>query len=294
MLQLRTLFLFLFLMAGSATFAQEPFIIEGDTLMLKREVNGPLSLYWNEESNNYRYFVQKGDRVVELENSRVSGEEKRRYQLQLEEFTRDARIYTGDVKFVLYSLRYFVNRYNSKVQEDYVFNTTTPNIQQRVGLFVGLSNNRYTRNPENILAPVAGLEYELYDPNLAPRHSAFFHLRQGFTRQEYHYSSTQLSLNYRFKVLYFPGFDVHIDTEVATFFYSEDSEYIRNDQGEIIDVEERSGFSFTAPLSFGVGADIRITDQSFITLGYNDVVAIVLNGNGFFPLDFTIGYKYNL
>lgn len=294
MRQIQILFLFLFMLAGLKSTAQETFIIEGDTLQLQEEVSGPLSLYWQERDHNYRYFVQKGNQLVELRNERVEGERKRRYQLQLDQLTRDTKIFTGDVRFVLYSLRHFVNQYNAKVQEDYQYNAATPNVQQRVALMVGLSNNRYAANPENVLVPVLGVEYELHDPNLAPRHSAFLQLRHSFQRQNYNYSSTQLSLNYRFKFLYFSGFDVHLDTELATFYYSETELDITNDAGEVVRVEDQSGFSFTAPLSFGVGADIKINNRGFITLGYNDFFSLVLDSNGSFPLDFTVGYRYNL
>lgn len=270
--------------------AQETFIINNDTLELRKEVQGPLSLYWTEKDHRYRYFVQKGDRLVELRN--VNGNQE--FKEQLNRLTADTKIKTRDVQFVLYSLRHFVNTYNSLIQEDYIFNEATDDIQQRIALFVGLSNNIYTENPENILAPVVGLEYEFYDPNLAPRHSAFLQLRQSFKQDDYRYSSTALSLNYRFKALYFRSFDLHIDARLATVYYSEETTTITNGEGEIIAVNEDSGFTFAAPLSFGIGSDIKITSNGFITVGYNDIFALVWESNGNFPLDFTIGYKYNL
>ena len=270
--------------------AQETFIINKDTLQLKREVKGPLSLFWIEKGHQYRYFVQKKDRMIELRNT--TGNEE--YKLQLEELTSDADMKARDVLFVLYSLKHFTNTYNARVEENYVANEASEDIHHRIGLFTGLSNNIYTENPENVLAPILGLEYEFYDPNLAPRHSAFVQLRHSFKQDDYRYSSTQLSLNYRFKALYFSNFDVHINTRLATLFYSEDKVPITNDQGEVIAIKEDNGFTFTAPFSFGVGSDIQITPNSFISLGYNDIFAIVWDSNGSFPLDFTIGYKYNL
>ena len=277
---------FLFFVAQLA--AQETYIIEGDTLQLQREVKGPLSLFWTKDGLQYRYFVQKGNRMTELR--KVDDV----YKEQLKALTPDAKLRIQDVKFVLYSLRHFANQYNAKVQEDYTVNEATDDIHHRIGLFVGLSNNVYTENPENILAPMLSLEYEFFDPNLAPRHVAFLQLRQSFKQDEYRYSSTQLSINYRFKALYFSGFDVHIDAELATFLYSEDSLRITNDSGEVTAIKEESGFTFTAPFNFGVGADIQITENGYISLSYNDIVSIVLEGNGHFPIDFSIGYKYNL
>lgn len=270
--------------------AQETFIINEDTLQLKREVRGPLSLYWTEENHRYRYFVQKEDRIIELKNTNGNQE----YKEQLQKLTGETEVKTRDVLFVLYSLKHFANTYNARVQEDYVTNEATDDIQQRIGLFTGLSNNIYTENPENVLVPVVGLEYEFYDPNLAPRHSAFVQLRHSFKQDDYRYTSTQLSLNYRLKVLYHSNFDLHINTRLATIFYSEDKVPVTNDKGEVIAVKDDNGFTFTAPISFGVGSDIQITPNSFITLGYNDIFAIVWDSNGSFPLDFTVGYKYNL
>ena len=291
MRNIRLLFLWLFLLTGHGLIAQETFIIEGDTLELQEEVKGPLSLYWTVEDNNYRYFVQKKNRMLELRDTRTEGE-PRLFREQLEKLTADTEISTEEVSFELYSLRNFVNRYNAKVQEDYEFNKGTANIQHRIGLYSGLSNNRYTYNTDNVLVPILGVEYEFLDPSLAPRHSGFIQLRHSFKREDYRYSSTQLSLNYRFKILYFSKFSVHLDSELATLTYSEDRIRIRNEAGEITAIEDEKGFSFNAPLSFGIGTDIRITDNGYITLSYNDVVSIVLDSNGSFPIYFTIGYKY--
>lgn len=288
----KLIILFLFLAAGSETLAQDTYIIEGDTVDLKREVSGTLNLLWTTEGNRYRYFVQKKKRMVELKNIMVDGVPQ--YRAELDTLTADASIHTRDVNFALYSLKHFVNQYNKQVQEDYVYNTSTPNFRQRLGFFTGLSNNVYTTNPENILAPIIGMELEVYDPNLAPRHSAIVHLRQSFKREELRYSSTQLSLSYRFKVLRFTNMDIHVDAELATAMYSENTVDIRDAAGEIIDVQEDSGFSFKVPLNFGIGTDILITDKNYITFGYNDFISLVLDDNGSFPLDFTLGYKYHL
>lgn len=286
--------LFFFLLCTANLAAQEIFIVEGDTLALNKEVEGTLSLYWNEEGNRYRYFVQKGDQFVELQNEQAEGEEKKKFQLQLEKLTADATISTRDVKFLLYSLKHFTNLYNMAVEENYSYNTSSSNIKHWIGFFTGLSNNIYTKNPENIIAPVVGLEYELYDPNLAPRHAAFLQLRQSFERDEYTYSSTQLTINYWFKFIYQPDFNIYIDTELVNFYYSQEDIYVTNDQGNIDSVKKESGFDLMVPLSFGIGAGFRITESGIITVSYNDIVSIFLDSNGSFPVDFTVGYKFSL
>ncbi|HET8753653.1 MAG TPA: hypothetical protein VFM59_04760 [Salinimicrobium sp.] len=294
MAKIRFIFSFCFLFfTGSNILAQEIFIVEGDTLQLKREVKGPISLFWTEEGNDFRYFVQKKNTLQELHNDELEDGTKK-FQVQLKKLTSDTDIKVHDVKFVLYSLKHFVNQYNTLVQDDYAYNASTDNIQKRIGFFTGISNNKYTNNPENVIAPVLGLEFEIYDPNLAPRHSAFLHLRQSFEQDNYNYVSTQLSVNYRFKLFYFDGFNVHVDAELANLYYSRSEMEIEAENGEIIGVKDERGFSFTAPLSFGIGSDIRVTENGFITFSYNDIVSLVLDGNGNFPVDFTLGYKYSL
>lgn len=293
MRRIEILFIVLFLFTGTIS-AQEVFIIEGDTVTLRREVNGDLSLYWAQENQEYRYFIQKGKRMVELKNSAVEGVKQEEFKTQLADFTSDAEIDTRDVKFLLYSLKHFVNRYNALVQEEYSYNAATANIKHRLSLFTGLSNNRYTDNPENKIAPILGLEFEFYDPNLAKRHAAFLQLRQSFKRDDYRYGSTQFSINYRFRPLIFEKFDIHIDAELVTFNYSENQLDILDETGSVVAVKHDSGLSFTAPLSFGIGTDYRVTEASYITFSYNDIVSLVLDSNGSFPIDFTIGYKFNL
>lgn len=294
MQQIKSFIIVIILFWAGTLSAQEVYIIEGDTVTLRREVNGSLSLYWAKEDNTYRYFMQKEKRMIELKNTQVEGVDQEEYKQQLNELTQDAEIDTRDVKFLLYSLKHFVNRYNALVEEEYAYNAATSNIQQRLGLFTGLSNNKYTENPDNTIVPVIGLEFEFFDPNLARRHAAFLQLRQSFKRNDYRYSSTQFSINYRFTALYFPKFNVHIDTELATFNYSEDRVNITDETGAVVAVKKDSGLSFTAPFSFGLGTDIQVTDVSYFTFSYNDIVSIVLDSNGSFPVDFTVGYKFNL
>ncbi len=49
-----------------------------------------------------------------------------------------------------------------------------------------------------------------------------------------------------------------------------------------------------APFAFGLGADIRITKGSYITLAANELFSPFIHNEGNFPIDFAIGYKFNL
>jgi hypothetical protein len=48
------------------------------------------------------------------------------------------------------------------------------------------------------------------------------------------------------------------------------------------------------PLTFGIGADIRLTDSSYLTINYNELFAALLENNGSFSTNITLGYKFNL
>lgn len=292
MQNLKLLFLFMIFLASTSVFAQETYIIEGDTLQLKQEVKGTLNLFRTNQDSIPRFFVQKGDRMLELRNIPENGIPQ--YKQRLDTLTSDTGLQTIAPEFKLNSLKQFAIHYNERIKEDAASNIPASKLQKRLGFFTGLSNNIYTENPENLLAPIIGVEFEIYDPKLSERHLAFTHLRHSFQRTEFNYSSTQLSLNYRVKFIYTPTYSLHLDTELVTFQYSKKKIPVFDNQGDITDVEEDNGFSLTAPLSFGVGGDFRVTDQSFISVSYNDIVAVFLDTNGSFPIDFTLGYKYNL
>lgn len=286
------LLVFFFLISASS-FAQEIFIIEGDTLELKREVRGDLSLYYSQsKDSSMRYFLQKGPRMGELKNESVDGVPQ--FRSQLREFSSDARISTSEVEFTLPSLRDFTMNYNSRVQDAGLDESLADGIQTRLGFFTGFSNKVYVDNPDNTVVPIIGVEFEVYDPAFAPRHSAFLHLRHSFERDEFRYSSTELSVNYRFKLIQLTNVSFHIDAELATLSYFREQTEITDDAGQVTDIRDDNGFSVKAPLSFGIGSAIRITDKSFITVGYNDVVSLFLDSNGNFPVDISIGYKYEL
>lgn len=279
----------MFLLVLPLAAQEQTYIINKDTLQLKKEVNGPLSLLWQDKDNSYRFFVQKKNRIVELKNT--SGQEE--YKQQLRELTQDEKLPTEEVRFELYSLKNFTNSYNFLAKQEYAVDEPGLNFKQRAGLFTGLSNNIYASNPENALAPVVGLEYEIYEPDIAPRHSAFAQLRQSFKQDNFRYSSTQFSVNYRFTAWYFSDFSLHVNARLLSFGYSDETIKYTNDAGKPA-IKREKGLFLDAPFSFGVGSDIEVTPNSFITVGYNDIFALFLDSNGKFPIDFTIGYKYKL
>jgi len=47
-------------------------------------------------------------------------------------------------------------------------------------------------------------------------------------------------------------------------------------------------------LIFGLGADFKICDSSYITFVYDSIFALLRDNEGNFPIDFAVGYKFNL
>ena len=65
-----------------------------------------------------------------------------------------------------------------------------------------------------------------------------------------------------------------------------------NDDDSISIVSDSSG-DFQALGNFGIGFDYAI-GNGYLTFTYNDIIGLSLDTNGEFPLDLTLGYKFNL
>ena len=52
------------------TISQESYSVNGETLQLKTEVSGNISLLWNIIEGKYRYFVKKDNTIIELTNTK--------------------------------------------------------------------------------------------------------------------------------------------------------------------------------------------------------------------------------
>ena len=292
MLRVRMLPILLFLLCAPKFQAQGIFIIEGDTLQLKQEVRGNLSLFWDEIEANPRYFVQKSNRMVELKDSLVNGEIQ--YRSVLERLTRDKAFSPVEVEFNLTSIAGFVRGYNTKVQEEKLAENEESRFSARLGFYTGLTNSVYSENPNNVLAPLIGVELEMRNPGKAPKHSAVVEIEQTFKRDDYRYTATQLSINYRFRFLELGLLEIYAEASLFRLLYALDEREIIDDSGEILAIRDDSQFKLQVPLSLGIGADLKVTENSYITFGYNEFVSATLDSNNSFPLDFTVGYKYNL
>lgn len=276
------------------TNAQDTYTINGETYQLKTEVNGSIDLLWNIIDGQYRYFIKKDNSIEELVNTKGSdGTYQEQYISTLKSFSSDATISYDKVKLLLYSLKDFVNEYNATVDSSYSYNTNKIAVKTRLGFFGGMTNIPFVTNPDNDLSPTIAAEFELYDDNIAKRHAAFIGLRHIFKNKELQYSSTEASLGYRYRFIYKQGFNIYANVKLATFTASKNVVTYLDESDQQIS-REVSGNSFDAPVIFGLGADIKITENGFLTLSYGELFALFFDNGDNFSTDFSIGYKFNL
>jgi hypothetical protein len=284
----KIIFVFCFFLSITSLDAQETYPVQGETLKLKTEVDGQLDLLWNTVNGRYRYFVRTNDdTITELVNTR---DENRHYQ---EEYKTTLQNLTGipplKVNFTLVDLKAFIDDYNISQDSSYQSSVYNAKLQLLLGVFGGITNSPFIGNPNNAKSPQFGVELELLDGNRIKRHALFMQLRHVLETDEFKYSTTELALGYRFRVINARSFSLYGQSKFATLNFLKNTVPGANDVP--VEINETV---VDIPLTFGIGADIRLTDSSYITINYNELFAVLVENNGNFSTNFTVGYKFNL
>ncbi|WP_203295345.1 hypothetical protein [Luteirhabdus pelagi] len=280
------------------SFSQETYTFGNETLTLNKEVDGPISLLWTTENDTYRYFLQKDAFITELKNEKVDGVYTEEYKDVLQKATDDGNVSTEDLKLTLPSLREFFNTYNSQVSTEFVASDPGVAVTWRLGPLAGITNSIFSENPDNIYLPTVGFELELLEEENLRRHALVFRFEHVFENEEYKFSATQASLNYRFKFIKSDAIDVYANGKFVAYTYStKEITYLDpdtlDDEPAVLITEEVSGGDFNSPATFGIGADIKLA-KGYLFFTYNDIVGLGVDSNGEFPVDFTLGYKFTL
>ncbi|MBR9913364.1 MAG: hypothetical protein GYB32_00830 [Algicola sp.] len=272
--------------------AQEVFMVDGERLVLKNEVDGRLDLLWNIIDGNYRYFVRtESNTIVELKNTKKDGKYQEEYKAILYELT-NASMSTDRLNLTLFSLKEFIDTYNSSVDASYESTVTRNKLQFRLGAFAGITNNPFITNPDNLTTPLFGAELEVLDVKLISRHAVFLQFRHVLEQDELQYSTSELGLGYRFRAINNEGFSLYGNVKLATLNFS-NATVVTENEGSVV-TEEFNETAFDVPLTFGIGADIKVGKDGYITLAYNELFSVLLDNQGNFPIDFAVGYKFNL
>ena len=287
-------FLLLFVLTNFSAFAQKQYIVNDETLELKTEVTGTIDLLWNIIDREYRYFVRKNDVIIELINTKGNDNKfQEEYRTTLKELTIESDLNTDSINLTLYSLKNFINKYNASQDSNYVITSKEATIKSRLLIFGGVTNSSFINNPSNINNPQFGAEIEIFEGNILPRHALFFEIKHVLDNNEFEYSTTQLSLGYRFRFINAEKFNIYTNMVFGTYNFSKNTITFNNEADEII-TEEITNNGFDAPFAFGIGADFKITSNSFITLNYNELFALFIDSQDNFSTNIALGYKFNL
>lgn len=285
----KVLLLILLCFAFQVNYGQESYTINGETLELKTEVDGKLDLLWNTFNGKYRYFVKtENGTITELKNTKDSNKTfLEEYKTTLSELTNG--LPTTKLKYRFYDLKSYIDAYNTSADSSYTSIIEKPKVGFRLGLFTGITNSPFVENPDNVIVPLIGAELELYEANSMPKHSGFLQARHTFESEKFNYNTSEFSLGYRYRFINKAKFSIYGQVKLATLNFSNVTAIDFNDE----DVE-LSDTSFDIPLIFGIGADIKIGDNSFITIIYGELFAVLLDNQGNFSTDIALGYKFNL
>lgn len=285
----RVVLILILCFAFQLNYSQQTYTIAGETLELKTEIDGKLDLLWNIIDGNYRYFVRTEDNsIVELKNTKGSDKKyQEEYKRVLSDLTNGMA--TDKLKLTLYSLRNYLDAYNASIDTNYTSTTTKAKVQFRLGVFGGITNNPFVTNPNNTKTPMIGGELEIYEANVLPRHSGFMQARHTFDADDFNYSTNELSMGYRYRFINKSSFSIYGQVKLATL----------NITGFTFEDENGNGVSdndtsFDIPFIFGVGSDIKVGNNSYITIIYGELFALLLDNQGNFSTDIAIGYKFNL
>lgn len=288
----RILYLLGVLISFSNVCAQETYTINNETIMLKTEIEGELDLLWNIVSNQYRYFVRTtSGEILELKNTKdYNNKFQEEYKQVLKELTNNT-IETKKLNLTLVDLRQFLNTYNKSVDSSFVAEKFKKKLETRMVIFGGITNHPFVNNPENIKNTLVGGELEIFEATTIPRHSGYVQLRNTFESDDFKFRTTEISLGYRFRFIKTKPVNIFGNFTFATLSFTKSN--LPNEDNPLL-TDDESSTSFDVPLMFGLGADIRIAEGHFITIGYNELFALLIENQGNFPVDLTIGYRFNL
>lgn len=282
----------LFLLFSSGLYAQQEYTVEGKTYTLKTEVEGALTLLWNTIDGEYRYFSKKGEDIEELTNTKVNKKYQEEFKEVLQRQTADKSVSTKKVNLTLPSLSSFFVEYNTLKDPSFADNKPSTKLNLRLGGFAGVDNSIYTYNPENAMHPIVGAELEVVDNYKLRRHSMVLRFEQTFESSDHKYSASQFSLNYRFKFIKSSKLDVFINAKFASLTFSSMEMFQKNSEGNLETIKT-TGSDYNVPLTLGIGADYKV-GNGYITFNYNDIVGLNMDSNKEFPINFSLGYKFNL
>jgi len=264
--------------------AQEQITVEGETLDVTTEANGKLDLLYKLEDRSYRYFIRtENNTIIELKGGD--------YKDKLENLTNDTNLSAEKVKFTRIGLKKFIDTYNKKVDAKYEVSDTS-RVEFWLLPFAGLTNNPFISNTTNSIFGQFGAEIELRERNISPRSAVYMKARHVLSNDDLDYSTTEISLGYRYRFKISEKIYVFPDVKFATLNFVDATVTVIED-GEVV-ILDINDTNFDVPFIFGIGFDFQVSENGFITFNYNEIVAANLDNRGNFSTNFTLGYRFQL
>ena len=288
----KQIFILIFSLIGFACISQETYTVNGQAFELIKETNGSIELLWNEIDGVYRYFVKKDNSIVELTNTPDdNGNYKFEYRITLSNLTSDENLSTNNIRLTLIGLKKFIDEYNTRSNPNYEAKPKAK-LLTRFSVLGGVTNSPFIDNPENIINPILGVEFEFSEAINLPKHSIYFQGKQVIGSDKFDYSATQIIVGYRFRFVNAKAFNIYANLDVGQYVYAKTTTEILDE--DVLIEQEFKDNGFEAPFTFGVGADIKLSDIGFLSLVYNELFSLMSKNKGNFPTCFAVGYKFKL
>jgi len=292
---MKNIFIVFALLFSSISFAQITHTVGGNTVQLTEEITGNASLFYTVLEGTHRYFIKKDDTITELTNTRNNkGKYQQEYKELLSILTADAPQDVSNVNLTLGSLATYIDNYNVKSDMNYKMQKERPKAKARAGVFAGITNHPFVTNAKNTTVPTFGAEIEIYDEKRT-RHSLALQIKQSLSGSDLDYTATQASFNYRFRVVNTAKFAIYPQVKFATITHSKSTSTSVDTTvtpNKII-THNSSGTAFDGPIILGLGADVKL-GMGYLTFAADELVAAFLDNKGNFPLNLSMGYKFNL
>ncbi|WP_242117050.1 hypothetical protein [Aestuariivivens sediminicola] len=272
------------------TSAQQTYTVNGESLELSMEVEGDLDLLLLKLDKGYRFFVKDStEQVQELINTRdIDGTHFSEYRHTLETLTAGSGMTTELVAFSKYGLKEFIKAYNRKGHRRYAYTSDKVKTQTRMGVFGGLTNHPLIENTNNDKTGLFGLEFELLEKKESPRQSGFMSIEHTLKQNDFDYVSTIIAIGHRYRFINRSKFNIYTNLQIATYTFSKETSAMNTEDMTV------KNNTLRVPFILGIGSDIKVSENSYITFIYNEIVSVFVKNNGHFPLNFSMGYKFNL
>ncbi|WP_027138384.1 hypothetical protein [Gaetbulibacter saemankumensis] len=284
----------LILLGSFFVFAQETYTYNGEVLILKMEIEGDLDFLVLKTELPNRYFIKdQNDTLYELINTQNSDNSyNKEYKATLNQLTIGSNVSARRVGFGRYSIKEFIRAYNSKGTKRFEYTGERASLSSRIAFFAGITNHpfiEFVDNRSNTLTTFLSSEFEFFGHVEKPKQAGFFSIEHAIKTSKLKFSATQITVGYRYRFINQSKFNVFGNLRCATYTFTKETFELQNDASKVVKES-----LFHTPLSFGIGADIKLTNKSYLSFNYNELFAIFMTHSKNFPVDIAFGYKLNL